>query len=373
MPINLVFLVVAALLIAYANGANDNFKGVATLFGSRVAPYRKALSWATVMTFLGSLTALIAAQSLAKVFSGNGLVPDELTSSPEFLTAVGLGAAGAVLLATWLGFPISTTHALLGGLLGAGFAKAGGAIDVGLLAGTFLLPLLISPFMSAAITAPLYRAMSATRRHLKITKEMCLCVGQESAPSFVPLGSVAAISPAGPGTLSVSVGRSEECVERYTGVSFGINVGRALDGLHYASAGAVSFARGLNDTPKIAGLLFLMPALGASGWGILLVAAAIAAGGWLSARRVAYTMSERITGMNHGQGFLANAVTASLVLAASFISLPVSTTHVSCGALFGLGAANGRAHWGMIGQIFLSWLITLPVAALLAASLAVVL
>ncbi len=82
-------------------------------------------------------------------------------------------------------------------------------------------------------------------------------------------------------------------------------------------------------------------------------------------------MSERITGMNHGQGFLANAVTASLVLAASCFGLPVSTTHVSCGTLFGLGAANGQARWGMIGRIFLSWLITVPVAALLAATVAV--
>lgn len=366
------FLIAAALLVAYANGANDNFKGVATLHGSRVATYRKALLWATAMTFLGSLTALVAAQGLARAFSGHGLVPAELTASPAFLVHVGLGAAGAVLLATWLGFPISTTHALLGGLLGAGLAGADNAINVRLLTATFLLPLLASPFLAAAITAPLYLAMSAVRRWMRITKEMCLCAGQESTPVFVPLGStVAAMAGTGMRTISVAVGRNEECVERYTGISYGVNVGQALDGLHYLSAGAVSFARGLNDTPKIAGLLILLPALGSSGWGIILVAVAIAAGGWLSSRKVAHTMSERITGMNHGQGFLANAVTASMVLAASCFGLPVSTTHVSCGTLFGLGAANGQARWGMIGRIFLSWLITVPVAALLAATLAV--
>jgi len=93
----------------------------------------------------------------------------------------------------------------------------------------------------------------------------------------------------------------------------------------------------------------------------------MAIGGLLNARRVAMTMSERITTMNHGQGFTANLITAVLVTLASQWGLPVSTTHVSCGSLFGLGTVNRSAHWGVIRNIVLSWLVTLPLAALCAA------
>ncbi len=90
---------------------------------------------------------------------------------------------------------------------------------------------------------------------------------------------------------------------------------------------------------------------------------AIAMGGLLAARRVAQTMSHRITGMNDGQAFTANLVTAGLVIVASRLGMPVSTTHVSCGSLFGIGLVNGHAHLKVIGQILLAWLTTLPLAA----------
>jgi inorganic phosphate transporter, PiT family len=78
-------------------------------------------------------------------------------------------------------------------------------------------------------------------------------------------------------------------------------------------------------------------------------------------------MSKKITAMNAGQGLTANLVTSSLVLAASPLGLPLSTTHVSCGALFGIGAVTGQARWRMIAGIFSAWLVTLPLSALLAA------
>jgi PiT family inorganic phosphate transporter len=109
----------AVCFLAYANGANDNFKGVASLFGSRTCGYRTAISWATVATFAGSVTALFLAQALIKKFSGKGLVPDDLVASPQFVLAVACGAGATVILATLLGFPISTTHGLTGALVGA--------------------------------------------------------------------------------------------------------------------------------------------------------------------------------------------------------------------------------------------------------------
>jgi PiT family inorganic phosphate transporter len=102
-------------------------------------------------------------------------------------------------------------------------------------------------------------------------------------------------------------------------------------------------------------------------WPILLVGACMAAGGILRGQRVAETMSQRITSMNHGQGFTANALSGMIVIAASGMGLPVSTTHVMCGSLFGIGVANGRGHWGTISSIAGAWLVTLPCGMLLGA------
>ena len=157
------------------------------------------------------------------------------------------------------------------------------------------------------------------------------------------------------------------CTQRYQGTVFGLNAGRMLDTLHFLSAGAVGFARGLNDTPKIAGLLLVVAALDIR-WGLLTVAGGMAVGGLLNARRVAETMSHRITGMNPGQGFAANLSTAFLVTTASFHGLPVSTTHVSVGSLIGMGLVTGQTHWKPVLGVLASWFITLPCAALLAAT-----
>src|SRR6266404_32093 len=89
------------MLLAYSNGANDNFKGVATLFGSGTCSYRQALLWATITTLGGSLLALYFAGGLVDSFRGKGLVPDAVTQQPAFVLAVSVGAALTVLLATW--------------------------------------------------------------------------------------------------------------------------------------------------------------------------------------------------------------------------------------------------------------------------------
>src|SRR6202035_4881282 len=94
------FLLLTILFVAYTNGANDNFKGVATLFGSGTTSYRKALAWGTLTTFAGSVTALVLSAKLVSRFSGKGLVPDALVGNPEFVGAVALAAAITVFLAT---------------------------------------------------------------------------------------------------------------------------------------------------------------------------------------------------------------------------------------------------------------------------------
>jgi PiT family inorganic phosphate transporter len=360
----LAIILVAVICLAYANGANDNFKGVATLFGSGTTNYRRALTWATITTFLGSLTAILLAGTLLKSFSGKGLVADELVISVNYGAAVALGAGLTVLLATRIGMPISTTHSLVGALIGAGWA-AGSAINLAKLGGGFFIPLLVSPFLAVAVAVLLYPIFTYTRRRLGITSETCLCVGSDTVEVVPASCNAAALQRAE--QLSIQIGDTVSCESRYQGKMLGLEASSVLDRLHYFSAGMVCFARGLNDTPKIAALLLLAPALGSLG-STALVGIAIAIGGVVSARRVAETMSQKITAMNHGQGFTANLATGIIVIGASRFGLPVSTTHVSCGSLFGLGTVTRQAHWGVIGKILGAWLITLPIGAALGAA-----
>lgn len=356
----ILFVVVVAL--AYANGANDNFKGVATLFGSGTTNYRGALTWATVATLGGSLTAVLLASQLVKTFSGKGLVDDHLVDSAAYVTAVALGAGATVLIATRFGIPVSTTHALMGALVGAGWI-AGSTIQLERLWAGFALPLLLSPLLSIFATAVLYPVLHRIRLRLGITESSCLCVGERVVATMEGGDRAAALRQAK--QLQVTTGDPVTCKSHYEGRVLGVDALPVLNTLHYGSAGLVSFARGLNDTPKIAALLMVVPIL-PSNLSFLVIGVVIAMGGLVSARRVAEVVSHRITPLNHGQGFVANAVTAAVVIGASRFGLPVSTTHVSCGALFGMGAATGQGRRRMIMAIVLAWLFTLPVTAIVA-------
>lgn len=304
-------LILAAGCVAFTNGANANCKGVASLYGSGTTSLRVALWWGTATTFAGGIAALFFAQGLLKTFSGRGLVPDALAQSPEFVTAVALGAALTSFLATRLSFPVSTTHALTGALVGAGLASGDHTVHLSALGKTFVQPLLLSPVLAVAAGVLIHFLLKAVR----------LLPDHRSRP---------------------------------------------LDTLHFLSGGAASFARGLNDTPKMAALLLIAHALDVRG-SILAIAVMIAIGGLLDARNVAETLAKKVTDMNPGEGFAANVATALLVTTASYHSLPVSTTHVSVGSLLGIGIVTRKAQWPSVGQIVLSWLITLPCGAALAA------
>jgi PiT family inorganic phosphate transporter len=365
----LVLLCLFALFVAYANGANDNFKGVATLYGANVAGYRTALAIATVATFLGCVASVFIAQELIQAFSGKGLVSDTLAASSAFLLAVAAGAGSTVLLATFLGLPISTTHSLTGALVGGGLMAAGADLNLGVLGSAFFLPLLLSPAIAILLTMPLYKIGHGLGVRLGITKESCVCV----APGqFVPVAAFAEanVTPVpetrNPGPLVV-VGTAPSCMDKYNGSVFGLTAQKLIDSVHYASAAAVSFARGLNDGPKIIGLLLVIEALNLQ-VSMLALAAAMAVGGWLNGRKVAITMSKKISRMNDGQALSANLVTAFMVIFASRFGMPVSTTHVSVGSITGIGIVNGSADRTVIGEILLAWLLTLPVAAAISAS-----
>ncbi|MDB6140692.1 MAG: phosphate transporter, partial [Verrucomicrobiaceae bacterium] len=153
----------AVLFLAYSNGANDNFKGVASLFGSGTADYRKAITWATATTAAGSLAAVYMGAELLKKFSGKGLVPDALTADPVFMLAVALGAGGTVILATRLGFPISTTHSLTGALVGAGLTAEGHAVDFAKLWDGFARPLMLAPLVAVIVGALVYLVLRGAK------------------------------------------------------------------------------------------------------------------------------------------------------------------------------------------------------------------
>ena len=167
-------------------------------------------------------------------------------------------------------------------------------------------------------------------------------------------------------TNSIAVDTEKNCVNQYQGNFLGINFHSLLNVMHYISAGMVSFARGLNDTPKLVSLLlicnlFSLPV------NLFLLATAMAIGGMLNAKKIAETMSKKISKMNNGQGFTANLVTGGLVIAATKFGLPVSTTHVSVGSIFGIGLVNKSANKKEISKIALSWILTLPISAALSA------
>jgi PiT family inorganic phosphate transporter len=362
MTLSLLFL--ATCFLAYSNGANDNFKGVASLYGSTCS-YRTAISWATVTTFAGSISSIFLAQALLRKFSGKGIVPDHFVSSKYFLLAVALGAGLTVIIATLTGFPISTTHALTGAIAGCGLVAAGSEINLAALGKGFVLPLLLSPVLAIGIAGVLYVVFHALRVASGASKEWCVCVGtEERIVAMRQPSSVFAARSITP-TITLAVDEQQNCRERYAGSFLGMGSQQIMDAAHFLSAGTVSFARGLNDTPKIVALLLLWKMLDLR-WGFAAVAPMMTIGGLLNARRVAETMSKKITTMNHGQGFTANLTTAILVVLASLNGLPVSTTHVSVGSLFGIGLTTGKANLHVIGTIVSSWIITLPCAAIIA-------
>ncbi len=364
----LILLFLAACFLAYSNGANDNFKGVASLFGSRTATYGTALGWATLTTIAGSITSIFLAQSLLKKFSGKGLVPDALITSEQFLVAVVLGAALTVILATVTGFPVSTTHGLTGALVGAGLLAVGGEVNFAALQKSFLVPLLLSPVLAIALGAAIYLALRWLRLTFRVNKEWCICLGCEERVLAMPQPASALARQQSSPEYTIMVGEGHVCAERYAGSFVGFRAQSVMDAAHFLSAGVVCFARSLNDTPKMVAMLLVLKALDLR-LGFVVVAVMMAIGGLVHSRKIAETMSRKITEMNHGQGFSANFCTGILVILASVFGLPVSTTHVAVGSLFGIGLTTGKANPKVMVGIVLSWIITLPCAAILSATI----
>jgi PiT family inorganic phosphate transporter len=361
----LAFILVLAL--AYANGTNDVSKAIATLVGSGITNYRAAILWGTCWTMIGAGAAAFLAGAMVKTFS-QGLVQTGTVIPPTVTMAVLAGAMAWVLLASRTGFPVSTTHALTGAIVGTGLAAfAGESLLWPAVIKKIALPLLLSPFLALGLSYLLYPCL----RLLAARWEgACLCVipASRALVALDAQGSTRTLfqtSTFGRPVLAIP----SQCDR--SGLQ-GLSVG--LDTVHWLSSGLASFARGTNDAPKIVAMLLLSSATAT--WPSVSIQLAVfggvtlamGVGSYVGGLRVTQVLAENVTTMNHTEGLSANLATSSLVLLSGILGLPVSTTHVSSSAIIGIGLRNGiqAVRWPTVQSMVLAWIVTLPATAVLA-------
>lgn len=360
----------AATLLSFANGSNDVSKTIATLAGAGVTTYRRALIWGAFWTGVGAILSGFLARALLQTFV-SGWFTKGTHVTALFAIAVGTAALTWVLLASRTGFPVSTTHSITGAIVGLAAVTLGTqAVAWSKLGGKIFLPLLVSPFIGLLISLlvlPLFLRLIDPRR------ELSLCIGVKRAErQLVPAGALStfAAAPAGAHDFLLAPGpeapTAEVCI--YVPTFVRLNSNR----LHWLSSAAIAITRAINDTPKIAAIAVMAAlAAGASATPKVVTIGAIAAGmtlGSLAGHRVARRMGQDLTNLGEVDGFVANLVTAGLVGFAANLGLPVSTTHVSNGAIIGVGLGHGasRVRWATVRDFVLAWVVTLPAGALLA-------
>jgi len=354
-------LVLLAGLLAYANGSNDISKSISTLVGAGVSNARAAVVWGSVWTVAGAVAAAFASQALVATFSGKGFLGAGRLPA-AFPAAVAAGAICWVLFASRTGLPVSTTHAIAGALAGAGVAAQGaGVLHWDVLARKVALPLGLSPLLSIVVVAAVFPLLGRAARR---ADTYCVCVERRE---LAPAGAVLTHA-SGSVAMGAMLASGAEC-DTAPAVAARVSV---LGAFHWISSALTAFARGLNDAPKIAALgLGAAAVFGIRGFAFYAaLAAAMAAGSLLAGFRVVETLASKVTPMSPAEGFAANLVTTLLVGAASFVALPVSTTHVSTGAIVGIGIRRGPGfiHWKTVGEMAIAWLVTIPAAGLIAAA-----
>jgi PiT family inorganic phosphate transporter len=312
----LVLVVITALAFDFTNGFHDTANAVATTISTRAMAPRIAVGFAAVLNFAGAFISLRVATTIAKGIVATG----QITTTIVFAGLI--GAIGWNLLTWYRGLPSSSSHALIGGLVGAVLAAYGtGAVHGAGLVGKVILPALISPTLAFLVA---FASVLAAYRILARTH---------------------------PGI-----------------VSRGYRAGQIL------SSGLLSLSHGTNDGQKTMGVITL--ALVAHGslsathlhvplWVIASAATAMGLGTYAGGWRIIKTTGTRIINMNPAQGFAAQGAGAAVILAVSHFGFPISTTHVINGGVMGSGAARrlSAVRWGVAANIVIAWLLTLPAAA----------
>ena len=317
----LIFLIFVALAFDFLNGLHDAANSIATIVATRVLPPFIAVAWAAFFNFIAFL---FFGLHVAKTV-GAGLVMPELISDGLIFSAL-IGAIGWNLLTWWAAIPSSSSHALIGGLVGAGVAKAGmGAVMWGGLSKT-LFAIVLSP--ATGFILALFLVLIVSWLFVRLT----------------PF---------------------------------------AVDGvfrkLQFVSASLYSLGHGGNDAQKTMGIiaaLLIAHGMGpASGefhvplWVVLSCQAAMGLGTLFGGWRIVHTMGSRITRLTPMQGFCAETGGAITLFAATSLGVPVSTTHTITGAIVGVGAAKrvSAVRWGVAKEIVTAWVVTLPAAAIIGA------
>lgn len=322
MELTLVAVVAVALFFDFTNGFHDAANAIATAVSTRALSPRVAVIFAAVLNFAGAFVFLEVAATVA-----TGIVDATVVT----LDVVLGGVVGAITwnLTTWyLGLPTSSSHALIGGISGSAIAANGfdvmqweGLID------NVAIPSLAAPIIGVIVAAGLMLAI--------------LWIVRRRSPGVV---------------------------------------NRVFRRLQVVSAGFVAFTHGTNDAQKTMGIITL--ALVASGhvsledfhvplWVIISAAAAMAAGTYAGGWRIIRTLGQRIAKLEPPQGFAAEAATAAILYTTGRLGFPVSTTHTISGSVLGAGASRrlSAVRWGIAGNIFVAWLLTIPAAALVGAGM----
>ena len=319
MGLLLLFLIGIALIFDFLNGLHDAANSIATIVSTRVLPANYAVFWAAFFNFIAFLFfGLHVANTV-----GKGIIHPEVISDAVIFGA--LGGAITWNIVTWLaGIPSSSSHALIGGLLGAGVAKAG--LDPIVWSGVLktVAGIVVSPSLGFALALVLVLIVS--------------WVFRRTTPA-----------------MADSTFRK----------------------LQFVSASLYSLGHGGNDAQKtmgiIAVLLFAHGKLGGEFhvplWVVLSCQAAMALGTLTGGWRIVHTMGSKITRLSPQQGFCAETGGAATLFMATFLGVPVSTTHTITGAIVGVGAARrvSAVRWNVASSIVYAWVITVPAAALVAA------
>jgi PiT family inorganic phosphate transporter len=352
------FVLAVGIAIAYVNGGNDVSKGIATLVGSGVTNLRRAVLWGTLWTGMGGIAAAFLAHAMLQTF-GKGLLRQGIRPSLGPAIATIAGGALWVALATFKGLPVSTTHAIVGSVAGVASVAYGlHGVNWPAMGAKVFLPLLLSPIASLAITAVLIR-ISRVLVPERLTDCLCFQVEQPGMPATAG-GATVAFAPAAAPRIHVA-----SCVSSAKNAT-----GITLNHMHWFTSGTASFARALNDAPKMAALVISAALLIGTPeppiFYFVAITAGMLAGSWYAGRKVTEVLAGKITRMDHREGFLANLVTAALVGPGAALGLPMSTTHVASGGIMGIAAARSAGiNRSTVRDMVLAWIVTLPAAALL--------
>lgn len=354
----LAYILLAAgllFLLSFANGANDVSKAIATLAGARLTSLQNAVLWGTLWTVAGSLSGLYLGQAIIKNISSSIYIDNGIFNGPH-ATATILAPAIWVLISTWRKWPVSTTHSVVGGLIGAGLIPLGFAgINWPTLMQKIALPLLASPFMAIALAIAFTPFLEKIAHYISGTR-VCLA----PTPKFILARN---------GQTNEVLDDCLFCDENSLRGRLTSGITLNVDHLHYLTSGLLSFSRGLNDSPKLIAIalpFLMLDVQVAPHWMYALTAIAMGAGSYLAGKRITRVLGFEVTQMNHAQGFAANLISTFLVMGASRLGMPVSTTHVSSSSIMGLGLTNGRGlNKKTVTSILLAWAVTLPASCLL--------